>query len=61
MFGAASGCAPGWLDALLMRLTEILLSVPSLLLIVLLQAALGEATVPRGEGRFLPGKAYCPR
>lgn len=45
VFGAASGCAPGWLDALLMRLTEILLSVPSLLLIVLLQAALGEATV----------------
>ena len=34
VFGAASGCAPGWLDALLMRLTEILLSVPSLLLIV---------------------------
>lgn len=44
IFGAASGCAPGWLDAVLMRLTEIFLSIPSLLIIVLLQAALGEAT-----------------
>lgn len=39
--GAVSGSAPAWLDALLMRLTEILLSVPSLLVIVLLQAILG--------------------
>lgn len=39
--GAAAGWAPGWVDGLLMRLTEILLSVPSLLLVVLLQAALG--------------------
>lgn len=45
VFGAVSGCAPQWLDTLLMRLTEILLSIPSLLLIVLLQAALGEANV----------------
>lgn len=44
VFGAASGCAPGWLDALLMRLAELLLSVPSLLLLVLLQAALGRAS-----------------
>lgn len=44
VFGAASGCAPGWLDAALMRLTEIWLSVPSLLLTILLQAALGRAT-----------------
>lgn len=41
LFGAASGWAPGWLDAALMRLAEILLSVPSLLTTVLLQAALG--------------------
>lgn len=46
-FGAASGLAPAWLDALLMRVTEILLSVPGLLLIVLLQAVLGEADVFR--------------
>ncbi len=45
VFGAASGIAPGWLDELLMRLTEILLSVPSLLLVVLIQAILGEANV----------------
>lgn len=45
VFGALSGCAPAWLDSLLMRLTELLLSVPSLLVIVLLQAALGKANV----------------
>lgn len=44
-FGALSGCAPDWLDSLLMRLTEIILSIPSLLLIILLQAILGEANV----------------
>lgn len=45
VFGAVSGCAPPWLDALLMRLTEIFLSVPNLLMIVLLQAVLGQANV----------------
>ena len=45
LFGAASGLAPKWLDELLMRLTEIFLSIPSLLLIVLLQAVLGKASV----------------
>lgn len=43
--GAASGLAPRWLDGCIMRLTEIFLSVPSLLLVMLLQAALGKATV----------------
>ncbi len=32
IFGAVSGSAPAWLDGLLMRLTEIILSVPSFLL-----------------------------
>lgn len=45
LFGAASGLAPRWLDELLMRLTEIFLSIPSLLLIVLLQSILGKASV----------------
>lgn len=45
VYGAASGCAPAWLDALMMRLAEILLSVPGLLSVVMLQAALGEASV----------------
>lgn len=45
VFGAFSGLAPRWLDTLLMRLTEILLSVPSLLFVVLIQAILGKATV----------------
>ena len=45
VFGAVSGCAPAWLDGLLMRLTEILLSIPNLLVVVLLQAILGKASV----------------
>ena len=45
LLGAASGLAPHWLDSLLMRLTEIVLSVPNLLLVVLIQAILGEAGV----------------
>lgn len=42
VFGALSGSAPEWLDALLMRAAEIVLSIPNLLLIVFLQAILGE-------------------
>ena len=45
VYGALSGLAPDWLDALMMRLTEILLSVPSLLAVVFVQAALGSASV----------------
>ena len=45
VFGAVSGVAPDWVDAALMRLTEIFLSIPSLLLIILLQATLGKANV----------------
>ena len=36
VFGAVSGYAPRWLDEILMRLTEIFLSVPELLIIILL-------------------------
>lgn len=35
VFGAVSGCAPSWVDGLLMRLAEILLSVPGLLAVLL--------------------------
>lgn len=45
LFGAISGLAPKWLDNLLMRLTEIFLSIPNLLLMILLQAILGKANV----------------
>lgn len=45
VFGTLSGMAPRWLDSLLMRFTEILLSVPSLLFIILIQAILGKANV----------------
>lgn len=43
--GAFSGMAPTWLDEAIMRFTEIFLSVPSLLLIIFLQAIMGKATV----------------
>ena len=43
--GAFSGVAPAWLDELIMRFTEIFLSIPSLLLIILLQAIMGTANV----------------
>ncbi len=45
VYGALSGVAPGWLDGLMMRFTEIFLSVPSLLIVLFLQAILGQANV----------------
>lgn len=45
LFGAISGLAPKWLDDLLMRLAEVFLSIPNLLLVILLQAILGKANV----------------
>ncbi len=45
LVGALSGWAPAPVDGAVMRLTEILLSVPSLLVVVLIQAVLGKATV----------------
>ena len=45
VIGAFSGAAPQWLDNLLMRFTEIFMSVPSLLLVILFQAILGKANV----------------
>ena len=64
LFGAVSGLAPKWLDALLMRLTEILLSVPNLLLVIFLQAVIGTpsawsiAKVVRTEVRQLRASEY---
>lgn len=45
LFGAVSGLSPKWLDDLLMRLTEIFLSIPNLLLVIMLQAILGKANI----------------
>ena len=45
VYGSISGIAPVWLDALMMRFTEIFLSVPGLLLVLFLQAILGQANV----------------
>lgn len=45
VYGSVSGIAPQWLDTLMMRFTEICLSVPALLLVLFLQAILGQANV----------------
>lgn len=45
VYGSVSGIAPMWLDTLMMRFTEIFLSVPGLLLVLFLQAILGQANV----------------
>ncbi len=45
VYGSVSGIAPQWLDTLMMRFTEIFLSIPGLLLILFLQAILGEGNV----------------
>ena len=45
VYGSLSGIAPVWLDTLMMRFTEIFLSVPGLLLVLFLQAILGDANV----------------
>lgn len=43
LVGSAAGYAPAWADGILMRATELILSVPSLLLTIFLQAAAGKA------------------
>ena len=45
LYGSLSGLAPDWLDNLMMRFAEILLSVPNLLMVIMLQAIIGEASV----------------
>ena len=45
IYGALAGLSPKWLDNALMRLTEIIMSVPSILYIVSIQAILGQPTM----------------
>lgn len=45
LYGSISGIGPAWLDTLMMRFTEIFLSIPGLLLVLFLQAILGDANV----------------
>lgn len=45
IYGTLCGVAPRWLDSLLMRFAELLLSVPGLLLVMFLQEILGAASV----------------
>jgi len=45
IYGSFSAVSPEWLDELLMRFTEILLSIPSILLIIFIQAFAGTNNV----------------
>lgn len=45
VYGSASGLSSDWVDIIMMRLTEIFLSVPGLLVIIFIQAILGDATI----------------
>jgi peptide/nickel transport system permease protein len=45
VYGAAAGLAPKWLDNFLMRTTELILSIPSILYIISIQAILGKPTL----------------
>jgi peptide/nickel transport system permease protein len=44
IYGAVAGLAPRWLDNALMRATELVMSVPSILYVVTIQAILGKPT-----------------
>lgn len=45
VYGSVSGIAPAWVDTILMRLTEIFLSVPTLLIIIFIQSIAGNPSV----------------
>lgn len=45
VYGSVSGFSSDWVDTFMMRLTEIFLSVPGLLLTIFIQAVLGKASV----------------
>lgn len=45
VYGAAAGLAPKWLDNLLMRTTELIMSIPSILYVVSIQAILGKSSL----------------
>ncbi len=45
IYGAVSGTAPKWLDDAMMRFTEIFLSIPSILLVIFIGAALGKSNI----------------
>ncbi|WP_021170399.1 Dipeptide transport system permease protein DppC [Sporomusa ovata DSM 2662] len=43
VYGSISGVAAEWLDDMMMRFTEIILSIPSILIIIFVQAMIGQA------------------
>jgi peptide/nickel transport system permease protein len=45
LYGTISGLGPKWLDNALMRFTEIIISVPSILYIVCIQGAMGKPNI----------------
>ncbi len=45
VYGTASALAPAWLDRLFMRIVDLLFAVPSLILILFVQAAVGKSVL----------------
>ena len=45
LYGCICGVAPAWLDDALMRFSEMAMSIPSILIIIFLQAILGQANL----------------
>lgn len=45
VYGTVSGLAPDWADHILMRIADLFLSVPSLLLVLFVQAAFGKSVL----------------
>ncbi|MCQ2496259.1 MAG: ABC transporter permease [Lachnospiraceae bacterium] len=45
VYGSVSGMASDFIDTIMMRITEIILSIPSLLIIIFLQAILGASNI----------------
>lgn len=45
IYGTISGVSNRYVDSILMRITEILLSIPSILIVIFLQAMLGNASI----------------
>ena len=59
LYGTASALSPAWLDRLLMRLVDVLLSVPSLLLVLFVQAVFGKNIIGMSAAIGLVTASQC--
>lgn len=45
IYGTVSACAPSYIDDLMMRATEIMLTIPSILIVIFIQGIIGDGSV----------------